>query len=174
MAILKVARMGHPVLRQVARPVGEDALGSPEIRALVEDMVETMEECDGVGLAAPQVHVSRRIVVIRTSEEEPEGGHAGALVLINPETRPLSEAMVTDWEGCLSIPDVRGQVPRPKAIAVEALSADGEALGFEVRGRAARIVQHEVDHLDGILFPDRMEDLKSLMFLEEYVRYGET
>jgi len=181
MGILKVARMGHPVLRQVAEPVNPEEVSHPDTQRLIRDMVETMFDYRGAGLAAPQVHVSRRIVVVSV----PEAGKAGdaeaedgpkktpeALVLINPEVRPVSEDLVVDWEGCLSLPDLRGRVPRFEGVRVRALTPQGTTVSFEARGFAARAIQHEVDHLDGVLYPDRMPDLRSLSFLDEYVRYG--
>lgn len=178
MGILKVARMGHPVLRQVAEPVKPEEVVHPDTQRLIRDMVETMFEYRGAGLAAPQVHVSRRIVVVRV----PEAGDAEAgddsreapevLALINPEIRPVSEDLVVDWEGCLSLPDLRGRVPRFEGVRASALTPHGTTVSFEVDGFAARAIQHEVDHLDGVLYPDRMPDLRSLSFLDEYVRYG--
>ncbi len=170
MAIRKVARMGHPVLRQVARPVTEKELGGPDIGFLVRDMIDTMDDYEGAGLAAPQVHDSRRVMLVRVSEDDEEDGRV--LALINPEIRPIREARSEDWEGCLSIPDLRGRVPRWEAVAVDAVRVSGEAISFEAQGFAARAIQHEMDHLDGILFPDRMDDLGSLSFIEEYVRYS--
>ena len=174
MAILKVARMGHPVLRKKARPVTVEELQGSEIQTLIEDMADTMDDYRGVGLAAPQVHVSRRIVVFQAAEEEDGEGaeEAEVVALINPVIRPVSEGKVLGGEGCLSIPGLRGEVPRWERIAVESLDVRGETVSFEARGYPARVIQHEVDHLDGILFPDRMDDLRSLSFLEEYGRYG--
>lgn len=171
MAILKVCRMGHPVLRQAAEQVAPEMIDMPEIQSLIDNMIETMDEYDGVGLAAPQVHVALRMAVVRVDREDetpPE-----ALVLINPELQPVGQARETDWEGCLSIPDIRGRVPRWHRISVRALSPEGEPLAFEAEGFVARVIQHEVDHLDGILFLDRMEDLSSLSFKEEYFRFRE-
>lgn len=169
MSILKVARMGHPVLRQAAKPVDAGDLRGRDMQRLIEDMVETMQEYEGVGLAAPQVHVSKRVAVVRAQEDEEED--AELLVLVNPDLRPLSEDRETGWEGCLSIPEIRGLVPRWEGIAVKALSRTGRPLSFQVHGYPARVIQHEVDHLDGVLFLDRMTDLRSLSFLEEYARY---
>lgn len=174
MAILRVARMGNPVLRQVAQPVAPEALDDDELQVLIDDMLDTVADYEGVGLAAPQVHESRRIIVVcPPGAEDGEGTEdPPEMVLINPELEPLGEADRTDWEGCLSIPEIRGRVPRYGAVAVTALDRDGGALTFRAEGYAARILQHEVDHLDGVLFLDRMTDLRSLCFLSEYVRYG--
>ena len=169
MAILKVSRMGHPVLRTIAQPVPEDWIEKEETQRLIDDMIETMDEYHGVGLAAPQVHVSSRILVAQMLSDTEDA--IEALVLVNPEIEPLNEEMETAREGCLSIPDVRGRVPRHLAISVRAIARNGEAVSFEAEGFDARVIQHEVDHLDGILYLDRMEDLSSLCFLDEYGRY---
>lgn len=171
MSILKVCRMGHPMLRQVAEHVAAEQIASPEIQALIDDMIDTMDDYDGVGLAAPQVHISLRIAVVRINGEE--GGVPEALVLINPELRPIGDVRESDWEGCLSIPDIRGFVPRWHRVEVRALNADGEPIVFEAEGFVARVIQHESDHLDGILYLDRMDDLQSLSFKEELARYRE-
>ena len=162
--------MGHPVLRQVARPVAEEELGGSDIGLLARDMIDTMDDYEGAGLAAPQVHDSRRVVLVRVSDEHEEAN--GVLVLINPEIRPIGPARSEDWEGCLSLPGIRGRVPRWDVVAVDAVSVSGEPISFDARGFAARAVQHEIDHLDGILYPDRMDDLQSLSFIEEYARYA--
>ncbi len=169
MAILKVCRMGHPVLRQIAKHVETQEIETEDFQIFVDDMIETMEEYEGVGLAAPQVHVGQRVVVIRIDSEH--GNTAGVLILINPEIHPVEDQKELDWEGCLSIPDIRGYVPRYKHIAVSATDADGNPLSFEAEGFVARVIQHEVDHLDGLLFLDRMNDLKHLAFKDEYFRF---
>jgi len=182
MGILKVARMGHPVLRQTAEPVGECGVGDPEVHRLVHDMLETMSDEDGAGLAAPQVHVSRRVVVMRQrdwdgssdDDEEDVEQNVDPLVLIDPEVTPASPDRESGWEGCLSVPGLRGLVPRFTHILVSALGPGGDHIALEARGFAARVVQHEVDHLDGILFLDRMPDMRSLAYLEEFRRYCET
>ena len=171
MAILKIARMGHPVLKTPARPVEDPK--SPEIRALVADMVETMIDADGTGLAAPQVHVSLRIVVFfvdasRVSEEEEleEGGAIPLTVMINPEIEPLSDETEADWEGCLSVPGMTGEVPRFNHIRYRFLGLDGKPHEREATGFHARVVQHECDHLDGILYPQRVVDMKRFGFTD--------
>ena len=171
MAILKVARMGHPVLRAVAEPIEPDKIQTDEIQRLISDMVETMEEYKGAGLAGPQVHVARRVVVVELREDR-EAEETEVLPLINPKIRPIGNRKISDWEGCLSVPDIRGIVPRWQTVGVEALNIEGEALSFEVRGFPARLIQHEVDHLDGILYLDRMKDLRTLSFLDESARFG--
>ena len=168
MAILKIARMGHPVLRRRAEPVPDPA--APEIRALIEDMIETMEDAHGAGLAAPQVHVPLRVVVFHVPEPraQREGEAAVPLtVLINPEITPLTDEQAQGWEACLSVPGLAGVVPRLTRIRYAGFSPDGERIEREAEGFHARVVQHECDHLDGILYPQRMTDLSLLVFAEE-------
>jgi peptide deformylase len=169
MSILKVARMGHPVLRERARPLDKSALRQPLVQKLIDDMVETMFEYHGVGLAAPQVHEGIRIFVALL-EEEP-GPDSDAVALINPEITPQGTALVDGWEGCLSIPDIRGMVPRHAEILVRALDREGKPIELRLKNFAARVAQHETDHLDGVLFFDRMTSMESLTFLDEYSRY---
>jgi len=169
MSILKVARMGHPVLRQKTRAVDKHEIRTPEFQKLIDDMIDTMDEYSGIGLAAPQVHETRRLFV---AVLDPEGrGEGEPVALINPEITALSRDMVEGWEGCLSIPDIRGRVPRCPHIRVSALNREGKRLEMEVRDFPARVIQHETDHLDGVLFLDRMRSYESLTFLEEYSRY---
>jgi peptide deformylase len=172
--ILKIARMGHPVLSQVAVPVADPR--TPEIRRLVNDMIDTMADANGAGLAAPQVHVPLRIVVFQAPGERSDPGlseaerydHTAPLtVLINPEITILSEKTEGGWEGCLSVPGLRGWVERPFHIRYRGLTPDGQTLTREARGFHARVVQHEVDHLDGRLYPSRMGDLSKLIFESE-------
>ena len=175
MAILRVARMGNPVLREIAEPVAAEDLADDEVQLLIEDMLDTVDDYQGIGLAAPQVHVSTRIIIVcppgNGSEEDEE--ELPPLVLVNPEISPCGEEKVTDWEGCLSIPDIRGRVPRYAAIEVTALNRGGTERRFRAEGYLSRIIQHEVDHLDGVLFLDRVKDLQSLCLLSEYGRYEE-
>jgi len=172
MAILKIARMGHPVLRQAAGPVEDPT--APQIRALVRNMVETMGDADGAGLAAPQVHVPLRVVVFHVpeeraeeDEEDEETAPAPLTVLINPEVEPLTEETELGWEGCLSVPGLVGAVPRYTKIRYAGVAPDGSRIEREAEGFHARVVQHECDHLDGILYPQRMTDLSLLLFPEE-------
>jgi peptide deformylase len=173
MAILKVARLGHPVLRKIAEPVSPEAIGSPEIQQLIDDMFETMAEYDGAGLAAPQVHVSRRIVIygVEHNPRYPDAEPVPLTVLVNPRVTPLTEETDEDWEGCLSLPGLRGLVPRATRVRVEAYGRDGRRLRFDAAGFHARVVQHECDHLDATLYVDRMSSMASLTFLEEFQRY---
>lgn len=169
MSILKVARMGHPVLRAQARPIEKGEIKSPELQLLINDMVDTMFEYSGVGLAAPQVHESVRVFVAMLDADG--RGEGEATVFINPEITPAGDAVVDGWEGCLSIPEVRGRVPRAQQVTVTALDRDGKRFELDLDGFPARVVQHEADHLDGVLFFDRMTSLESLTYLEEYSRY---
>jgi peptide deformylase len=176
MSILKVARMGHPVLRARARAVDRREVKSVEFQKLIDDMLETMREYHGVGLAAPQVRESLRVFVAaigahEQDAEEAEDREPEAVVLINPEITVVDAEVVEDWEGCLSIPDIRGRVPRAREISVRALDRKGERVEFRARGFPARVVQHEYDHLDGVLFFDRMRAFDTLTFLDEYARY---
>lgn len=173
MAILKVARLGHPILRTVAEPVSPEAIEAPEIQRLIDDMLETMDEYDGAGLAAPQVHVSRRIVIygVRQNPRYPDAEDVPLTVLVNPKITPATTETVEDWEGCLSLPDLRGQVPRFTRVDVEAYGRDGRRLRFSAEGFHARVVQHECDHLDGTVYVDRMRSMATLTFLPEFHRY---
>ena len=188
MAILKIARMGHPVLGRPALPVADPA--APAIERLIEDMVATLVDANGAGLAAPQVHVPLRLVLFRvppgreTAQEESDGGEsdggesdsapAPALesptVLINPEIEPIGESMVEDMEACLSLPGLAGMVPRHDRIRYRWTDTEGRAHECEAWGFHARVVQHECDHLDGILYPMRMTDLSTLSFTSELGR----
>jgi peptide deformylase len=172
MAILKVARMGHPVLRAKARAIDRGELKGAVVQKLIDNMLETMAEYHGVGLAAPQVHESLRIFVAALDHnDEEEGPEPEPIAIINPEISVVGNDVVEDWEGCLSIPDIRGRVPRPRAIRVRAFDRKGERIELHAHDFPARVIQHETDHLDGVLFFDRMRGLESLTFLDEYSRY---
>ena len=170
MAILKIAKMGHPVLRQRADAVDDPT--APDIRQLCQDMLETMHDAPGTGLAAPQVHVPKRVVIYlvsaaRASLAGAEEVEVPLTVLINPEIEPLSQDVADDWEGCLSVPGLRGVVTRHVHIGVRATTLTGELFEREAKGFHARVIQHECDHLDGILYPQRMTDLSKLIFNSE-------
>lgn len=173
MAILKIARMGHPVLAGKANPVADPT--HPEIRRLVGDMLETMIDANGAGLAAPQVHVPLRVVVFQApedrneelSEEERFEATAPLTVLINPEIEVIGPERESGWEGCLSVPGLRGLVERPAHIRYRGVDHEGHPIVRVAKGFHARVVQHEVDHLDGILYPQRMSDLSKLIFESE-------
>jgi peptide deformylase len=165
MAILKIARMGHPVLLQRAQPVPDP--GAEQVRSLVADMTETMLDAEGIGLAAPQVHRGLRLILFLDVEQREEVPGRRPIALVNPEIEPLDEALEPGWEGCLSIPGLRGVVPRYRRITYRGLTLDGRTIEREAQGLYARVVQHEVDHLDGILYPMRMPDLSRLSFETE-------
>lgn len=168
MSILKVARMGHPVLRARARAVDPTEVRSAPFQKLVDDMIETMQEYQGIGLAAPQVHESVRLFIAGI---EGEGGRLRIVPFVNPDITPIGDARDEDWEGCLSIPDIRGKVPRFRDIVVRGLDRRGKPMEMALSGYPARVVQHETDHLDGVLFFDRMSSFSTLTFLDEYSRY---
>ena len=177
MALLKIARMGHPVLKVPAQPVTDPK--SPHIAQLVEDMIDTMDDANGTGLAAPQVHVPLRVVVfyVDGARAAREDGGAGdgeggvpLTVLINPKIEPLGAEKEPGWEGCLSLPGMMGEVSRYTHIRYSALDLNGKLFEREARGFHARVVQHECDHLDGILYPQRIEDMSRFGFNDEVVR----
>jgi peptide deformylase len=171
MSILKVARMGHPVLRSRARALDRPGLLRATIQRLIDDMIETMTEYHGVGLAAPQVHQDVRIFVALLDPDEREDDDGEPSVIVNPEIVIVGDEMVESWEGCLSIPEIRGRVPRAREITVRSMNRKGERVERRLRDFPARVVQHESDHLDGVLFLDRMKAFSSLTFLDEYARY---
>jgi len=169
MSILKVARMGHPVLRAKARTVDKAEIKTQSIQDFIDSMVDTMFEYSGVGLAAPQVHESLRLFVAMLDADGQ--GDGDATVFINPEITVLGDQTVEGWEGCLSIPDIRGRVPRAQHIKITALDRNAKRFELDLKDFPARVVQHETDHLDGVLFFDRMKGMDSLTYLEEYSRY---
>lgn len=169
MAIRKIANMGHPVLRKVAEPVPENKIKSVEIQQLLKDMTETMFEYDGRGLAAPQVHESLQIVVMLWDFDE--GKEPSLRYLINPQIKTLTDEKSAYWEGCLSVPGLRGFVERPNKVSVKALNQKGEKMDFVAEGFAATVVQHECDHLMGKLYVDRIADMTKLVFNREFGLY---
>lgn len=176
MTLLKIARMGHPVLLQPARAVADP--GAESVRALVGDMVETMEDAAGVGLAAPQVHEAKRIIIFKSPRERGEEGAAETdfsplTALVNPEFEALADEMALGWEGCLSIPGITGAVPRYTRIVYRGYLPNGQPVEREATNFHARVVQHEIDHLDGVLFPMRMTDLSLLTFNDELRHFME-
>jgi len=171
MSILKVARMGHPVLRAKARPLEKAEIRTPAMQKLIDDMIDTMSEYHGVGLAAPQIHEGLRIFVAALDAGDEEEDEAEPIALINPEITVVGSDVVEDWEGCLSIPDIRGRVPRAREIKVRAFDRTGARIELSAHDFPARVIQHETDHLDGVLFFDRMKSLASMTFLDEYSRY---
>ena len=174
MAILKVARLGHPVLRQVARPVPVEMIRSADVQRFIDDMVETMREYSGAGLAANQVHTPIQIAVIEVAENSryPDAPQIPLTVLVNPVVTPLTGDMEEGWEGCLSVPDMRGRVPRYTAVRLEGYDREAGRVDVVAKDFFARVIQHETDHLNGIVYVYRMRDLSSLSFLAEWQRYS--
>lgn len=180
MAIIPIVKMGNPVLRRVAEQIKD--LGDEEIRNLVIDMRDSMAEVGGVGLAAPQIGISLSLVIFevpaaRMQSEDGDEENAKALpstVLINPVITPLGEEKELGWEGCLSVPGLRGLVPRYTRIRYTGIDLDGNSVDVEAYGFHARVVQHECDHLDGILYPERMTDLKYLVYESEMQAFMES
>ena len=173
MAILKVARLGHPVLRQAAPPVPLDVIRSPETQRFIDDLIETMREYDGAGLAANQVHTLRQICVIEVLENPryPDAPPIPLTVVINPVVTPLTEEMEDGWEGCLSVPDLRGMVPRCTAVRLQCCDREGQPVDLIAKEFFARVVQHETDHLNGIVYVDRMRDLSTLSHVAEWNKH---
>ena len=172
MAIRKVSQMGHPVLRQRAAEIPPDQMQSAQMQRLIDDMIETMIDYEGIGLAAPQVFEPLRLIVLGNPDPDPQDEAAIPLtVLFNPQFTSLSPEYLDAWEGCLSIPQLRGVVPRSATVEVRGYDREGRAVELAAEELFARVLQHEIDHLDGVLFPDRMDDLQTLTFLEEYQRY---
>jgi len=173
MAILKVSRLGHPVLRRVAEPVLQETIANPAFQQFIDDMIETMHEYDGVGLAAPQVHVSQQVAVLEVEKHPryPDAPSVPLTVFINPRVTVIANETVDGWEGCLSIPDLRGVVPRYRELRVEALDRHGRPLDCIAKEFHARVIQHEYDHLQGKVYVDRMSSLETLTHLSEWQRY---
>jgi peptide deformylase len=173
MAILKVARLGHPVLRQQAQPLSPDEIRSAGVQQFIDDMVETMREYDGAGLAANQVHVPRQIAVIEVQKNPryPEAPEIPLTVVINPVVTALTEETEEGWEGCLSVPDMRGVVPRYTSVRLECLDREGKPVDLVAKEFFARVIQHETDHLNGIVYVDRIRDMRTLSHIAEWQRY---
>lgn len=173
MAILKIATLGHPVLREVARPVTVDQLRSPELQAFVDDLVETMFDANGAGLAANQVYRPVQIcaICVKNNPRYPYKPNYPLTVLVNPVLTLLGEDTFLNYEGCLSVPNLRGEVRRSAHVHVRALDREGKELDFEVRGLTAGTFQHEVDHLDGKVFVDRVENTHSLATWADFERH---
>lgn len=174
MALRNIVHLGFPTLRQTAEPVDLAQVSDPEFQQLIDDMIETMHDADGVGLAAPQIGLSRQLFVYLHFDDS---GDSEEKALLNPAIEPEKGNMVEDWEGCLSIPDLHGLVPRHPAVWVHGHDRHGNVVRYRADGLNARILQHEFDHLNGIVFLDRMRDLRSLSYTEEWtelVRGGET
>lgn len=173
MTVRSVLKMGNPLLLRVSEPVRE--FGTPELEGLIADLFDTMAAHSGAGLAAPQIGVLKRVVVfgVEANPRYPEVEPVPTTVLINPVIEPLGNAMDEDWEGCLSVPGLRGLVPRFSRIRYTGFGRDGERIEREVSGFHARVVQHECDHLDGILYPRRIRDLRMFGFEDELYKEGD-
>jgi len=174
MAIRRILRMGHPVLREAARPLELDEIGSEQLQDLIDDMADTLQDYGGIGLAAPQIGESIRLAIIEIEGGLTRYGELEAMpltVFLNPEIEVLDPAARGYWEGCLSIPGLRGFVERPQHIKISYLSDQGEEKELELQGFSATVFQHEFDHLDGTLFIDRITDTRLLAFEREFERY---
>ena len=173
MAILKVARLGHPVLREKARPVPVGEIRSAGIQQLIDDMIQTMREYDGAGLAATQVHQPLQIAVIEVEANPryPDAPGIPLTVVINPVVTALTEEMEEGWEGCLSVPDMRGMVPRVTAVQLQCYDREANPVDLVAKDFFARVIQHETDHLHGIVYVDRMRDLRTLSHIAEWNKY---
>lgn len=165
MSVRSIALLGQPVLLQSA--VAVDDVDDPRVQTLIDDMLDTMRAADGIGLAAPQIHEPLRIIVAMEIDDRATREAGITRVLVNPELTPIGDAMEFAFEGCLSIPELRGMVPRFHKVAYQALDRNGVAIAGEASGLFARVLQHEVDHLDGILYLSRMADLRQLAFTSE-------
>ena len=175
MSILKVARLGHPVLRKTTDKVDIEKISSKEIQRLIDDMIDTMREYEGIGLAAPQVHQSLQISAIE-SEKNPRYPGAPNIplnIIINPEIVRMSEETVEGWESCLSVDDLRGKVSRSTEVDVLAYNREGEKIILEASGFLAVVLQHEIDHLNGMVYLDRMKDFRTLSHMNEFQKYWE-
>ncbi len=174
MAIREIIRMGHPTLRRVARPLTADELASAAVETLVKDMVDTLHAAGGIGLAAPQIDQPVRLAIIEIDGGPSRYGEIPALpltVFANPEIEVLDPTPKGCWEGCLSVPGLRGYVERPRRVAVRARRLDGTDFGMELEGFLATVFQHEFDHLDGRLYVDLIRDSKKLVYEDEFNRY---
>ncbi len=176
MSVLNIARLGHPILREIAKPVNLKALaasGDNELQQLIDDMIDTMREEDGVGIAAPQVARSLQIVLVEYQQNEryPSQDDIPLTVYVNPKITRSGKETASFWEGCLSLKDLRGLVTRPQEVTVEAFSREGKKMVVEAKGFLAVVLQHEIDHLLGKVFLDRMTDLTQLAWAEEWQTY---
>ncbi len=171
MSKLEIVRLGHPALRTPAEVLDPARLEDPAMQALIDDLFETMFDADGVGLAAPQVGFGLQLFVYLAVDPDAPDIEPTQQVLVNPMVEPVAGELVYDWEGCLSIPDLRGLVPRHQAVRVFGLDGTGAKIELRAEGYEARIIQHEFDHLNGVIFLDRMRDLRSLSFGAEWETY---
>jgi peptide deformylase len=173
MAIRKIATLGHPVLRETARKLTREELASPRVQAFIDDLVETMHDANGAGLAANQVYEPIRIcaIEVRNNPRYPYKPNFPLTILVNPEVTPTTEDTFLNYEGCLSVPNLRGEVRRFTAVHVRAWDRDGKDLELDIKGLTAGTFQHEVDHLDGKVFLDRVEDTRSLATWADFERH---
>ncbi len=171
MAVLKVSKLGNPAIRKAAEAIPKEAVATPEIQKLIRDMIETMHACEGVGIAAPQVGVSKQLAVIEARSDARIDKPIPLMVLINPRIIAAAKTTLEDWEGCLSVNDLRGRVPRAEWVDVETLNEKGQRVKFHAERFFARVVQHECDHLAGRVFLDRMPNLLKLSHLQEFARF---
>ena len=174
MTLLRIARLGHPVIRKGAESVAREELRTREIHRLIDDMVDTMRDADGVGIAAPQVHVAKQIIAIEVSATNPRYPAQKPIplnVIVNPRVVTHSNEFEDGWEGCLSVPDMRGRVPRSVSLELTGWDRHGNDVRIQAAGFHARVIQHEVDHLNGFVFLDRLPNLSSLTHLREYQKY---
>ncbi len=174
MSLLKIARLGHPCLRQRSASVSQGELASAPFQQFIDDMIETMHDGDGVGLAANQVHALKRVFLVEVKSPNPRYPDQPGVpltVIINPEITEHSQELEDDWEGCLSIPDLRGRVPRWRSLRLAGLDRAGREISLDANRFVARVIRHELDHLDGIVFLDRMRDFTTLSHLREYQLY---
>jgi peptide deformylase len=174
MAVRKIIRMGHPMLRQVARPLTAEEIRSPGLRVLIDDMVDTLRDYGGIGLAAPQIAEPVRVAIVEIPGGKSRYGDIPEMPLtafLNPTIEVVDPAARGYWEGCLSVPGLRGFVERPQHVKVRYTTLEGEPAGLELQGFLATVFQHEFDHLDGALYIDRVKDSKLLSFEEEFTRY---
>ena len=167
----KIVRLGHPALRLQAEPVAAEKLGTDEVQNLIGELLESLKSTAGSGLAATQVGAGHQILVLSASEGDATGPTGSDLVIINPMLEPEHADLVYDWEGCLSVPGLKGLVPRYPKVRLRGLDAQGAAVDLTLDGLPARLAQHAYDHLNGVHFLDRMRDLKSLAFNEEWALY---
>lgn len=173
MALRKIATIGNPVLRQVARPLAREEVASPETQRFIDDLIETMHDANGAGIAANQVYEPIQICVIEVKDNPryPYKPNYPLTVLVNPRVEPISKETFENFEGCLSVPNLRGKVVRNVAVRVRAWDRYGAELDFEVKGLTAGTFQHECDHLDGKLFVDRVADTTTLCTWQDFERY---
>ena len=174
MAVREVALIGNPVLRKVGRLLEPEEIGSARIRGLVEDMLDTMHELGGIGIAAPQVSESLQLAIVEITEASdryPDSTAFGLTVVVNPRITVLDQTEQAFWEGCLSVPDLRGIVHRPRKVRVDYTDLSNRAQSITVEDFVATVFQHELDHLQGALFVDKVRDPTTLSTIENYQRY---